>query len=114
MKWFALLLLAAALAFAAGPEILRVNAVSDAQILNKVTPPYPPDALDHHISGVVKMTVLIGADGHVQRVRLISGHPLLAPAAMTAVRRWVFKPFQDGDTPVRALANIEIPFTLPN
>ena len=37
---------------------------------------------------------MIGADGHVERMHLVSGHRLLAPAAMQAVRQWVFEPTQ--------------------
>ncbi len=105
--------LAAALAFAAHTEILRVDSVNDSQIVKKVMPPYPGDAADLHITGVVKMTVTVGVDGHVEKVKLISGHPLLAPAAMSAVRQWVFKPFEDNGQPVRAIVRIEIPFTAP-
>jgi periplasmic protein TonB len=114
MKWLALISFAAMLTFAANPEVMRVDSVADSQIVHKVTPSYPGDALDHRISGVVKMTVVIGVDGKVQQVRLISGHPLLAPAAMHAVRQWVFKPFQHDGIQVRAIAHIEVPFTLPN
>ena len=102
------------LALAAHPEILRVESVNDSEIVHKVTPPYPGDAADLHVSGVVKMAVTVGVDGHVRQVKLISGHPLLAPAAMQAARQWVFKPFSNDGRPVRALVRIEIPFRLPN
>jgi periplasmic protein TonB len=114
MKWLALFSLAATLTFAANAPVLRLDTVEDSQIVHKVAPPYPGDAQDRHISGVVKLTVLIGTDGHVQQVKLVSGHPLLAPAAMHAVRQWVFKPFLQNGAPARALAHVEVPFTLPN
>lgn len=110
MKWLAAAFLSGILALAATP-IVRVDAVRDEQIVHKVLPPYPPDA---HVSGVVKLTVFVGVDGRVQNVKLISGHPLLTPAAIQAARRWQFKPFTgENGEPVRALATIEIPFTAP-
>jgi periplasmic protein TonB len=106
--------LTAALAFAAHPEILRIDTVTDSQIVHKVMPPYPGDAADLHVTGVVKMTVMVGIDGHVRNVKLISGHPLLAPAAMQAARQWVFKPFEHDGQPARAMVRIEIPFPAAN
>lgn len=114
MKWFPMACLAAALAFAAHTAILRIDALNDSQVVHKVMPPYPGDAADLHITGVVKMTVTVGTTGRVENVKLISGHPLLAPAAMHAVRQWVFKPFAHDGQPVRAVVRIEIPFTAPN
>lgn len=114
MKWLALAGFWAMLAFAAHPEILRVDAVNDSEIVHKVMPPYPGDAADLRVSGVVKMALTVGVNGHVEQVKLVSGHPLLAPAAMHAARQWVFKPFLSDGQPVRALVRIEIPFQLPN
>ena len=115
MKWIALIGVAAMLALAADQHVLRVPSVPRARILHQELPAYPPDALDHHLAGVVKMTVLIGTDGRVEKVTLISGHPLLAPAAMHAARRWVFKPFENREgVAARAVTEIDIPFTPPN
>lgn len=93
-------------------KMLRIGSVPESKILHKVQPMYPPEAADHHIQGVVKLSVTIGANGRIEHLKLISGHPLLAPAAMQAVRRWVFEPFQSGDQNVRVMTEIEIPFRL--
>jgi hypothetical protein len=43
-----------------------------------------------HSSGVVKVRLAIGADGHTRQIRVVSGHPLLIPATLDAIRRWRF------------------------
>jgi TonB family protein len=93
-------------------KLLRMPSMPESKILHKEQPPYPPDAVDHHIYGVVKMSVLIGTDGHVERIRLVSGHKLLAPAAMQAVRNWVFAPTEEDGHPVKVMTQIAIPFDL--
>jgi TonB family protein len=77
-------------------------------VINKVFPWYPPLARQARISGVVKFRALIGTDGAVKHLEVISGHPLLVPAAMQAAREWKFQ------APPRELTTVlDIPFTLP-
>ncbi len=107
-----LALSAFSLAWGEDVKLLRMNPMPDSKILHKVQPAYPLDAADLHIQGVVKLTVLIGTDGHVENIRLISGHPLLAPAALQAVRQWVFEPTQVQGNAVKVITQIAIPFDL--
>jgi TonB family protein len=93
-------------------KLLKMPSVPAAKILRKVPPLYPPDAVDRHVHGVVKLNVTIGTNGHVTTIKLISGHPLLAPAAIHAVRKWEFEPFQVGERPVQVLTEIDVPFNL--
>jgi protein TonB len=58
------------------------------------------------------MKVIIGKDGNVESAELISGHPLLAPAALDAVKRWKYKPFLLNGTPVEVESQIQVNFTL--
>ena len=94
------------------PQVLRTPSMPDSMIVHKVLPAYPPDAIDHKIQGVVKIGLVIGKDGRVEKTRLISGHPLLAPTALQAVRQWVFQPSQMKGNPVRVITSVEIPFML--
>jgi TonB family protein len=55
-------------------------------------PPYPQEARDKHIEGAVELRVVIGADGNVKDLSVTSGDPLLARAALAAVRQWTFEP----------------------
>jgi TonB family protein len=62
-------------------------------------PQYPPEALAARIQGEVELRVIVGEDGRVHALHIIKGHPLLAPAAYNAVRRWEFKPYvENGKT----------------
>ncbi len=59
--------------------------VQAANLIKKVTPTYPPLAKQARISGQVRFTAIIGKDGTIQNLQLVSGHPLLVAAARDAV-----------------------------
>jgi TonB family protein len=52
--------------------------------------------------------VTIGTDGHVSRIQVISGHPLMVPPSLEAVKQWVFAPI-----PAAGTTEIQVPFVLP-
>ena len=83
-----------------------------AKLLRKVIPEYPPIARTARISGVVRLIGTIGKDGAIQNLQLVSGHPLLARAAMEAVQQWIYKPTLLNGVPVEVIAPIEVSFTL--
>jgi TonB family protein len=98
--------------FAADARLVRMPSMPDSKIVTKVHPEYPLDAADLKIHGMVKITVVIGTDGRVQSARLLSGHPLLVPAALQAVRKWIFEPTKVDGKPARVATEIDIPFEL--
>ncbi len=100
----------AAAALSASDAVLRVASVPDSKIVRKIQPEYPPDARDAHVQGVVRVRVFIDKTGKVQQARLISGHPLLAPAALQAARQWMFKPFEQDGKAVVAATVLEFSF----
>jgi TonB family protein len=57
----------------------------------KVAPVYPELAKRMNISGVVKVIITVSANGSVKDARLVGGHPVLASAAMDAVKTWRFE-----------------------
>lgn len=57
----------------------------------KVVPKYPDLARQLHISGKVKIEVIVSPDGRVKDARLIGGSPILANAALDAVRQWKYE-----------------------
>jgi TonB family protein len=77
-------------------------------VVNKVEPVYPPLALQARISGVVIMKTTIAVDGSVQHIEVVSGHPLLVPAAIEALKNWKFQPNTAGTY------RVEIPFVTGN
>lgn len=77
-----------------GAEPQRVAAgIMSGAIQTKVAPVYPPEAKAARISGSVVMHALIGKDGAVSSLEVISGPPELRTSALDAVRQWVYQPY---------------------
>jgi TonB family protein len=95
------------------PGTIRVGGeVQGSKIVNKATPIYPPLAKAARVQGTVQLSVQIGPDGTVQDVQLISGHPLLAQAAIDAVKQWFYQPTLLNGNPVSVLTTVDVNFTL--
>ena len=77
-------------------------------------PIYPPLAKTARIQGMVRFTAIIGRDGTIQNLQLISGHPLLVPAAQAAVSQWVYQPTLLNGEAVEVVTQIDVNFTLTN
>ncbi len=105
-------LVAATAPQAAEEPILRTPSIPEWKLLHKVDPGYPATARRQRIQGVVRFTATIGKNGHMQRLRLISGHPLLVRAAREAVQQWIYRPTLLDGRPVRVITQIEVPFVL--
>ena len=82
-------------------------------LLERVEPQYPEAAKQQHIQGPVILGVLVGIDGSVKDLSILSGHPLLASAATDAVRQWRFKPHQLKGKAVEFETRITVNFALP-
>jgi TonB family protein len=59
-------------------------------VVNFVEPIYPREARLDHTEGVVKLILVIGVDGSIADLQVVSGHPLLIDSALKAVRQWQF------------------------
>lgn len=95
------------------PERIRVGGnVQAANLVRKITPVYPPLAKQARVQGTVRFTAIIGKDGTIQNLQLVSGHPLLVPAATDAVKQWVYKPTLLNGEPVEVITQIDVNFTL--
>lgn len=95
------------------PQRVRVSAgVAQGLLAKKVAPQYPSDARGQHIQGTVVLKVNIDKDGSVYKVELISGHPLLAPAAIEAVKHWKYRPYLLNAIPVEVETQVQVAFTL--
>ena len=81
-------------------------------VVSKTQPIYPPDAKAARVQGSVVIAVIIGRDGNVQSERMVSGDPLLAPAAMDAVKQWKYRPYVMNRTPVEVETQVTVNFTL--
>ena len=98
---------------AAKPSLARVRVsqgVSQGLLIKQVQPKYPVNALATHTQGAVQIEATIDKEGRVINPKVLSGSPLLAPAALEAVRQWRYKPYYlDGD-PVEIQTQITIKF----
>lgn len=83
-----------------------------AKLIYRPVPHYPVEAKQAHIQGVVKLYALIGRDGAVKELNVISGHPLLTPAAVEAVKQWVYQPTLLNGNPIEVETEIVVNFTL--
>ena len=81
-------------------------------LIREIQPDYPPLARQARIQGSVLLQAKISKDGSIQNLRLISGHPMLAPAAIEAVKQWRYKPYILNGEPVEVETQITVNFTL--
>ncbi len=86
--------------------------VEAARLIHEVQPVYPVLARDARIGGVVRLKAIIGCDGTIQDLRLVSGQPLLVDSAMNAVKQWVYKPTYLNGVPVEVITEVNVHFTL--
>jgi protein TonB len=97
----------------ATPQRVRVSSgVQSGLLVRKVTPNYPPLARQARIQGVVVLQAQISKEGNIINLQLISGHPMLAPAAIEAVKQWKYKPYLLNGEPVEVETQVQVNFSL--
>jgi protein TonB len=87
--------------------------VAEGSLLHRVEPDYPAEARQQQIQGPVVLDVRIGRDGTIQETKLLSGPPLLADAAISAVKQWRFRPRGIKGQPIEMQTRITLNFRLP-
>lgn len=80
-------------------------------VIHQVYPAFPPEARQKHISGTVVLHVVIGTDGKVRDVEVLKGDPVLAQAAVDAVKLWIYKPFLLEGEPVEVDTEVQVVFS---
>ena len=97
----------------ATPQRVRVSqGVSQGLLIHQVKPAYPPLARQARIQGAVVLQAVIAKDGTIQGLKVVSGHPMLAPSAVDAVKQWRYKPYFLNGEPVEVETQITVNFTL--
>ncbi len=97
------------------PLRVRVSqGVAQTLIASKVQPQYPGDAKAQHIQGEVQLKAIIDKEGNVENLQLVSGHPVLAAAAIDAVKQWKYRPYLLNGTPLEVETTVTVNFTLAN
>lgn len=95
------------------PKRIRVGgSVQRANLIRQVRPVYPPLARQARIQGTVKLTAIIAKDGTIQKLEVLSGHPLLIPSALSAVKQWRYRPTLLNGQPVEVVTQVDVNFTL--
>jgi TonB family protein len=93
-------------------ERVQMSTDASAIVTSPVRPNYPLLARQMKVQGSVILQALIGRDGIIQNLRLVSGPRILASAAEDAVRQWHFKPHYQGTDAVETQAKITVNFTI--
>jgi protein TonB len=95
------------------PQRVRISqGVTSGLLIHKVQPPYPTLAKSARIQGDVVLKAVIDREGNIQDLQLVSGHPMLVPAAIEAVKQWHYRPYLLNGQPVEIETTITVIFTL--
>jgi protein TonB len=94
------------------PTRVIVSTMDPARLIRQVNPVYPPIAKIARIQGIVELHAIIGRDGSIENLQVVSGPPSLVEAAQNAVRQWRYKPTYLGGQPVEVETTITVRFTL--
>jgi TonB family protein len=97
----------------ASPGRVRVSSgVAAGLLITKVPPVYRSSAKSARIQGTVLLKAVIDQSGNVASTQLISGHPMLAPAAIEAVKQWKYRPYLLNGKPVEVETQLSVNFAL--
>jgi periplasmic protein TonB len=88
--------------------------VTQGMLISKIEPGYPKLALAARINGVVMLKAVISREGNIQELQVVSGHPILVPAALEAVKQWRYRPYLLNGEPVEVETNIMVTFQISN
>jgi len=87
--------------------------VSEGILEHQVTPIYPRQALSLRLEGPVVLEAIVSENGRLENIKAVSGHSLLARAAIDAVRQWRYRPYLLNGKPVRMQTKITVNFKMP-
>jgi TonB family protein len=102
----------AAAPLTAASQKVTMSADATQAVEHSVDPSYPTLARQMRVQGAVILQALIGADGLIQDLKVVSGPTILASAAREAVRQWHFKPYLENGKAVETQAQITVNFTI--
>lgn len=90
----------------------RTSNMLEGSLIRRVQPSYPPLARSARIQGPVVLFAVISRAGTIDNLRVLSGHPLLVPAAIEAVREWRYRPYILNSEPIEVETQITVNFLL--
>jgi protein TonB len=97
----------------ATPQRVRISqGVTRGLLIHSVEPPYPVLARAARVQGDVVLRAIIDKNGNIQDLQLVTGHPMLVPSAIAAVKQWRYKPYLLNGNPVEVDTTITVIFAL--
>ena len=81
-------------------------------LIHVAKPSYPAIAKVNFVQGVVKLVIRVTIEGHVSEAHVLDGQPILAVAALEAVRKWLYRPYVLQGTPVPFSTDVLVRFNL--
>jgi len=95
------------------PQRIRISqGVTKGQLISRVDAKYPPLALIARVEGDVVLKAIISKTGDIQNLELVSGQPMLVPAALDAVKQWHYRPFLLNGVPVEVETVVTVTFRI--
>jgi TonB family protein len=86
--------------------------IAQSLLVTKIVPTYPPLARETRVHGEVVLDVDISKEGTIEGLRTVTGHPMLIPAAVDAVKQWRYKPYLLNGEPVPVQTQVTVNFSL--
>lgn len=90
----------------------RVSIIMDGLLIHRVQPDYPVIAKRAGVQGAVVIAALISKEGVIENLRVLSGHPMLIPATISAVKQWRYRPYILNGDPIQVDTQITVNFFL--
>jgi len=94
------------------PIVRKTAGVQAAKLIYSPKPEYPPLARMARIQGTVRLEAVISTDGRIQKLQVLSGHPLLLQASLDAVAQWRYQPTLLNGEPVEVQTEVDVNFVL--
>ena len=95
------------------PQRVRISqGVTKGLLIHRVEPSYPMLAKQARVQGEVVLSAIINTNGEIENLQLVSGHPMLVPQAIAAVKQWRYKPYLLNGQPVEVETTITVIFSL--
>jgi TonB family protein len=95
-----------------GPAAVEPEVMAG-RLMNSFTPDYPAEALRAGVSGYVTLHAVIGRDGEVRTMKVVSGPEMLRPTALEAVKQWKWLPYKRNGVDVDVETDVLVHFSIP-
>ena len=92
--------------------VIRTSKILEGNLIRRVQPVYPPLAKSVRIQGPVVLAAVISKAGTIDNLQVLSGHPMLVPAAIDAVKQWRYRPYILNNEPIEVQTQITVNFIL--